>query len=101
MRPVRYAEFIEDEPRLIEEWLPHLLTVLPSNVLDCVVKTWQLQGDPNRSRCTITLRQSLEAGSDRHVQDGTLRRITPIGVQCRFKEVFGRGKDTIRLLVSA
>lgn len=101
MRPVRFAEYIEDEPRLIEEWLPFLLTVLPHNVLNRVVESWQPQGDPNRSRCTITMRQSLEAGSDRHVRNGTLRQITPLGVQCQFKEVFGRGKDTSRLLVSA
>lgn len=101
MRPVRHAEYIEDEPRLSEEWLPHLLYVLPSSVLNRVVESRMVQGDPNRSRYTITMRQSLEAGSDRHVRNGALRRITPLGVQCHLKEVFGRGKDIIRLLVSA
>ena len=101
MRPTRQSEFIEDEPRLVEEWVPYILATLSDSVLNRTVESWQPHGDPNRARCSITLRESLARGSDRHVRDSTLRRITPLGVQCRFKEIFGRGKDNIRLLVSA
>ena len=101
MRPIRQSEFIEDEPRLVEEWVPYILATLSHRVLDRTVASWQPQGDPNRVRCSITLRESLARGSDTHVRNGTLREITPLGVQCRCKEIFGRGVDTMRPLASA
>lgn len=100
MRPTRQSEFIEDEPQLVEEWVPYVLGTLPDSVLNRTVESWQPQGDPNRVRCFITLRESLARGSDNHVRNGTLRAVTPLGVQCRFKEIFGRGMDTMRPLVS-
>lgn len=93
-RPKRQAEFLEDEPQLLDEWVPYLLRTLPDSVLNRVVESWQPQGDPNRVRCTITMRESLASGSDRHVMIGTLRQITPLGLQCRCVEAFGRGKDS-------
>ena len=95
MRPVRHAEFIEDEPRLVDEWVPYMLGTLPGSVLNRTVESWQPQGDPNRVRCSITLRESLARGSDKHVRNGTLRAITSLGVQCQFKDIFGRGVDTL------
>lgn len=101
MRPARQAEFIEDEPLLLDEWVPYMLTALPDSVLDRVVESWQPQGDPNRVRCTITMREALSSGSERHVTNGTLRQITPLGLQCQFGEIFGRGKDPQRFTTYA
>lgn len=101
MRPTRKSEFIEDEPRLVEEWVPYILATLSDSVLNRTVESWQPFGDPNRVRCSITLRESLASGSDKHVRNGTLRKLTPLGVQCRFKDIFGRGVDTMRPLASA